>query len=65
MPESLRPWIALNPMATTVQAFRTVLLGSAPPEASAALALVGISLAVLGLGWAIFRRLRPAFADEL
>ena len=65
VPEQLRPWVALNPMATTVQAFRTVLLGSPPPAAGAALALVGISLATLGLGWALFRRLRPAFADEL
>ena len=39
--------MALNPMATAVQAFRTVLLGT------------------MGLGWALFRRLRPAFADEL
>jgi lipopolysaccharide transport system permease protein len=65
VPERLRPWIALNPMATTVQAFRTVLLGSPAPETGAALALAGISLAVLGLGWALFHRLRPAFADEL
>lgn len=65
LPESLRPWMVLNPMATTVQAFRTVLLGSPPPAAGAALALAGISLATLGLGWALFRRLQPAFADEL
>ncbi len=65
VPEKLRPWIALNPLATVVQAFRTVLLGSPPPTASAALALSGVALAILGLGWALFRRLRPAFADEL
>jgi lipopolysaccharide transport system permease protein len=65
VPEQLRPWMALNPMATTVQAFRTVLLGGAPPEASAAWVLAAIALATLALGWALFRRLRPAFADEL
>lgn len=65
IPERLRPWMALNPMATTVQAFRTVLLGGPPPTAGAALALAGIALATMGLGWALFRRLRPAFADEL
>lgn len=65
VPESLRPWLALNPLATVVQAFRTVLLGSPPPTASAALGLAGMALATLGLGWALFRRLRPAFADEL
>ena len=65
IPERLRPWMALNPMATTVQAFRTVLLGGPPPTTGAALALAGIALATMGLGWALFRRLRPAFADEL
>ena len=65
VPERARPWFALNPMATTVQAFRTVLLGSPPPSASAALILAGIALATLGMGWALFRRLRPAFVDEL
>ena len=65
VPERLRPWMALNPMATTVQAFRTVLLGGPPPEPGAALALAAMALATLALGWALFRRLRPAFADEL
>ena len=65
VPERARPWFALNPMATTVQAFRAVLLGSPPPTATAALILFAIALATLGLGWALFRRLRPAFADEL
>ena len=65
VPERLRPWMALNPMATTVQAFRTVLLGGPPPEPRAALALAGIAIATLALGWALFRRQRPAFADEL
>jgi len=65
VPESLRPWLVWNPLATAAQAFRTVLLGSPPPTASAALILAGMALASLALGWAIFRRLRPAFADEL
>lgn len=65
VPASLRPWLIFNPLATAVQAFRTVLLGSPPPTASAALVLSGIALASLFLGWALFRRLRPAFADEL
>ena len=65
IPEGLRPWMALNPMATAVQAFRTVLLGGPPPTAGAALALAAIALATMGLGWALFRRLRSAFADEL
>jgi lipopolysaccharide transport system permease protein len=65
VPERLQPWMALNPMATAAQAFRTVLLGSEPPTASAALALAATALAALVVGGALFRRLRPAFADEL
>jgi lipopolysaccharide transport system permease protein len=65
IPERLRPWMALNPMATVVQSFRTVLLGGPPPTAGAAAALAGTALVTLALGWALFRRLRPAFADEL
>jgi lipopolysaccharide transport system permease protein len=65
VPEALRPWMALNPMATTVQAFRTVLLGGPPPETGAAGLLIASALVTVALGWAVFRRLRPAFADEL
>lgn len=65
IPERLRPWMALNPMATTVQAFRTVLLGGPPPSTSAALLLAATALATAAAGWGLFRRLRPAFADEL
>jgi lipopolysaccharide transport system permease protein len=65
VPEAMRPWMALNPMATTVQAFRTVLLGGPPPTAQAALGLAAMALAAFALGWVLFRRLRPAFADEL
>jgi lipopolysaccharide transport system permease protein len=65
VPASLQPWLALNPMTTTVQAFRTVLLGSPPPAAKDAIVLAALALAIGGLGWLLFRRLRPAFADEL
>lgn len=65
VPEPLRPWMALNPMATTVQAFRTVLLGGPPPSTSAALGLSAMALVAVASGWVLFRRLRPAFADEL
>lgn len=65
IPERLRPWMSCNPMATTVQAYRTVLIGGPPPSPGAAIALGAMALVALGLGWGLFRRLRPAFADEL
>ncbi|MEO8274911.1 MAG: ABC transporter permease [Thermoanaerobaculia bacterium] len=65
VPERFRSWLMLNPLATAAQAFRAVLLGSSPPSPAAAWSMIGISLGTLFLGWQLFRRLRPAFADEL
>lgn len=65
VPEALRSWMIWNPMAATVQAFRATLLGSDPPTAAAASVLAGLALVLFFSGWALFRRLRPAFADEL
>ena len=35
------------------------------PAAAGYALLVGVCFAVLALGWAVFRRLRPAFPDEV
>ena len=65
VPESLRSWMLLNPLATVAAGFRAALVGGPPPKPSAWLIAAAISSGVAILGFACFRRLRAAFADEL
>lgn len=65
VPEWLRPWVWLNPVAVLIEGVRSALLqGRAMPgqmEGLAGLACVG----VLALGWVVFRRLSPHFEEAL
>ena len=65
VPEPLRALLFYNPLAVVVGLYRTALLGSAPPPAAPLLVLALAAVAVLASGLALFRRLRPGFADEL
>jgi lipopolysaccharide transport system permease protein len=69
VPESWRGWVALNPLAGLVGLYRAALLGGAtqgPNQVQALLpALAAAALLVLAAGWWTFRRLAPAFADEI
>ena len=65
MPEALRELLFCNPLAVIVGLYRTALLGSAPPPLVPLLVLAGVAACALAGGLAIFRRLRPGFADEL
>lgn len=65
VPEGLRFLLALNPMHTIVEAYRTILLKGLLP-AWEGLVVVGIVGAVmLAMGYLLFSRLKPAFADVL
>jgi lipopolysaccharide transport system permease protein len=65
VPERLRPLLDWNPLTGLVGLYRAALLaGPAPPVASL-VALLVAALASTGLGWWTFRRLEPAFVDEL
>jgi homopolymeric O-antigen transport system permease protein len=55
----------LNPVAALVFALRYILLDGVPPPASLLIKLTLSSLAMLGLGWVVFRRLRSRFYDYL
>lgn len=63
VPEKWRPYVALNPMAVPVEAFRLLLLG----EGSLSPLLIGIStgitLLVLATGVLIFQRVEKTFVD--
>ena len=65
LPERLRGWIELNPLATVVFLYREALLGglAIPWWDTARLALCSGLVLLVGL-W-LFRRLKPAFVDEL
>jgi len=65
LPEALRPWIFLNPLAFPIEATRQVLVQGQPPDWTA---LGGYALAALLFawsGWAWFARTRKGFADVL
>jgi lipopolysaccharide transport system permease protein len=65
VPEAFRTFLLLNPLTTVVAAFRTALVGAPAPSARSWL-LASATAALLAVaGLALFRRLRPGFADEL
>lgn len=68
VPESWRGWLALNPLTGLVSLYRAALLGGSTPAAAQAQTLLpalGAALLLLAAGWWTFRRLAPAFADEI
>jgi ABC-type polysaccharide/polyol phosphate export permease len=57
--------VELNPLTALVDLYRRALLGG-PPSVTPGLAALAIaSASILALGVLTFRRLAPAFADEL
>lgn len=62
----LRPWLVLNPLAGLVALYRQALLGgTAVGMAEALVPLATAAVVLLAAGWWTFRRLKPAFADEV
>lgn len=68
LPAALRPWMALNPLATVMTLTREVVLAGRWPSAEGwgawAMCLAGCGAVALA-GRALFARLRPGFADVL
>lgn len=67
--ESMAPeiwlWLQWNPLLITIEASRKVLLWNAPPDFASLGYAWAFGLLLCSLAYAIFRRLRPAFADVL
>lgn len=65
VPESLRRFLAVNPLAGIVQLYRHALLGSPLPVTSAWVTSIAFATAALGAGVWVFGRLSRRFSDEL
>lgn len=68
VPERVRGWITLNPLTPLVGLYRRALLGGFGGEEIRVPGIWGLAsvapiLAILG--WWVFRRLKPAFVDEI
>ncbi len=57
--------VLVNPMAALVNAYRAVVHGSSAPDLGQVAVTALIAALVLVVGWLLFRRLSPSFADEL
>jgi lipopolysaccharide transport system permease protein len=57
--------VLVNPMAALVSAYRTVVHGGSTPDLGQVAVTALTAALVLIVGWLLFRRLSPSFADEL
>jgi len=65
VPEVFADYLGLNPLTVLVGLYREALLGGAmPPLASLTPLVVAVAVS-LAVGIAVFRRLKPVFADEI
>jgi lipopolysaccharide transport system permease protein len=65
IPESLRPFQIFNPIFGLVQSYRILILEGALPPLGHFLSLGGCALLALVLGYRLFKRMQPAFADVI
>ena len=65
VPQPYQRWVELNPLTALVDLYRRALLGGPPSVTPGLTALAVVAASILVLGALTFRRLAPAFADEL
>lgn len=65
MPESMRTWIALNPVTLPVEQARNVMIWGSAPDLEALAIYAIVSMVVCGLGYLWFQSTRKGFADVL
>lgn len=65
VPAQWRDLLLLNPMTSSIMLYRHAMLGTALPPLWAFLTSFGISIAVLLLGFHVFRRVEKTFADYI
>jgi lipopolysaccharide transport system permease protein len=65
LPASIRPWVALNPLAFPIEQAREVLVLGRIPDWTGLLLYSGGGLLVAGLGYWWFDKTKRAFADVI
>jgi ABC-type polysaccharide/polyol phosphate export permease len=65
VPERVRQFLALNPLAPIIESFRQIALSGALPNLSLIWGALLSGLIILALGWACFRLWRSEFMDLL
>lgn len=62
-PSQIRPWFAINPVASEIAALREVTLGSGPLHAAPVLSALAGAIVALAIGTMLFRTMRRDFMD--
>jgi ABC-type polysaccharide/polyol phosphate export permease len=65
IPSQYKEIYQLNPISALVWALRYILIDAVAPPASLLIKLTLLSLAMLGIGFLVFQRLKPRFYDYL
>ena len=65
LPESVQPWLMLNPLTFIIEQARAVLIHGQPPDARGLLVYALVSLVVAWVGYAWFQKTRKGFANVL
>ncbi len=65
IPDDLKPLFYFNPMTPVIEAYRDILYYARIPRTSTLLMALGLGIAVLAIGYLVFRRLKYHFVEEL
>jgi lipopolysaccharide transport system permease protein len=65
VPESYRPWFLLNPMTGIVESFRAVVLRASLPDPQLLIVPVLVTVVLLPLAYAVFKRTEATMADVI
>jgi lipopolysaccharide transport system permease protein len=65
LPESMRGWLAFNPMAAIIGAWQRILVTGQPPLWETLAAPLVLALLMCLLGWRLFRKRAGEMVDEL
>jgi lipopolysaccharide transport system permease protein len=63
VPQAWRPWYGLNPMAPVIEGYRAALLRNEMPDLNGLALAAAVSILLLMVSFAAFKRMEPAFAD--